>query len=167
MLCTLIGSPRMQADACFKKCKFRKYKCRKIQIQIQMPAQWNLVLRNTNSYALQKASKMPLSVAFVINISRGPLQTFYRSRFSSRRERLQNLQSSEDSKQVSPSSSSVVSLFEMISTEYCRVRTVLVCFSTHTSYLSQTPQTCLCKKKLPGVNLYRFNAKNWRFFLQI
>ena len=26
MLCTLIGSPRVQADACFKKCKFRKYK---------------------------------------------------------------------------------------------------------------------------------------------
>ena len=23
---------------------------------------------------------------------------------------------------------------------------------------------CLCKKKLPGVNFYRFNAKNWRFF---
>ena len=22
---------------------------------------------------------------------------------------------------------------------------------------------CLCKKKLPGVNLYRFNAKNWQF----
>ena len=34
----------------------------------------------------------------------------------------------------------------------------------HTWYLSQTPQTCLCKKKLPGVNFYRFNAKNWRFF---
>ena len=37
---------------------------------------------------------------------------------------------------------------------------------THTSYLSQTPQTCLCKRKLPGVNFYRFNANNWRF-LQI
>ena len=22
---------------------------------------------------------------------------------------------------------------------------------------------CLCKKKLPGVNFYRFNAKNWQF----
>ena len=33
----------------------------------------------------------------------------------------------------------------------------------HTSYLSQTPQTCLCKKKLPGVIFYRFNAKNWHF----
>ena len=33
----------------------------------------------------------------------------------------------------------------------------------HTFYLSQTPQTCLCKKKLPGVNFYRFNAKNWHF----
>ena len=33
----------------------------------------------------------------------------------------------------------------------------------HTWYLSQTPQTCLCKKKLPGVNFYRFNAKYWRF----
>ena len=33
----------------------------------------------------------------------------------------------------------------------------------HTWYLSQTPQTCLCKKKLPGVNFYRFNAKNWHF----
>ena len=38
--------------------------------------------------------------------------------------------------------------------------------ANHTSYLSQTPQTCLCKKKLPGVNFYRFNAKKWRF-LQI
>ena len=37
----------------------------------------------------------------------------------------------------------------------------------HTSYLSQTPQTCLCKKKLPGVNLYRFNAKSWRFFTDL
>ena len=36
----------------------------------------------------------------------------------------------------------------------------------HTFYLSQTPQTCLCKKKLAGVNFHRFNAKNWRF-LQI
>ena len=35
--------------------------------------------------------------------------------------------------------------------------------SEHTFYLSQTPQTCLCKKKLPGVNFYRFNAKNWQF----
>ena len=35
--------------------------------------------------------------------------------------------------------------------------------SEHTFYLSQTPQTCLCKKKLPGVNFYRFNAKNWHF----
>ena len=34
----------------------------------------------------------------------------------------------------------------------------------HTWYLSQTPQTCLCKKKLHGVNFYIFNAKNWRFF---
>ena len=42
----------------------------------------------------------------------------------------------------------------------------LFVFMMHTSYLSQTPQTCLCKKKLPGVNFYRFNAKNWRF-LQI
>ena len=38
--------------------------------------------------------------------------------------------------------------------------------TNHTSYLSKTPQTCLCKKILPGVNFYRFNAKNWRF-LQI
>ena len=22
---------------------------------------------------------------------------------------------------------------------------------------------CLCKKELPGVNFYRFNAKNWQF----
>ena len=36
----------------------------------------------------------------------------------------------------------------------------------HAWYLSQAPQTCLCKKKLPGVNFYRFNAKIWRF-LQI
>ena len=35
--------------------------------------------------------------------------------------------------------------------------------SSHTSYLSQTPQTCLRKKKLPGVNFYRFNAKNSQF----
>ena len=34
----------------------------------------------------------------------------------------------------------------------------------HTWYLLQTPQTCLCKKKLPGVNFYRFNAKNWHFW---
>ena len=33
----------------------------------------------------------------------------------------------------------------------------------HTWYLSQTPQTCLCKKILHGVNVYRFNAKNWHF----
>ena len=38
---------------------------------------------------------------------------------------------------------------------------------SHTSYLSQTPQTCLCKEKLPGVNFYRFNAKNWRFFTDL
>ena len=37
----------------------------------------------------------------------------------------------------------------------------------HTSYLSQTPQTCLCKKKLPSVNFYRFNAKNLRFFTDL
>ena len=37
----------------------------------------------------------------------------------------------------------------------------------HTSYLLQTPQTCLCKKKLPGVNLYRFNAKKLAFFTDL
>ena len=35
--------------------------------------------------------------------------------------------------------------------------------ANHTWYLSQTPQTCLCKKKLPSVNFYRFNAKNLQF----
>ena len=34
---------------------------------------------------------------------------------------------------------------------------------THTFYLSQTPQTVSVQKKLPGVNFYRFNAKNWQF----
>ena len=30
----------------------------------------------------------------------------------------------------------------------------------HTSYLSQTPQTCLCKKIQSGVKFSRLNAKN-------
>ena len=46
-------------------------------------------------------------------------------------------------------------------------RHYLLCMYQHTSYLSQTPETCLCKKKLPGVNFYRFNAKNWRFSVQV
>ena len=33
----------------------------------------------------------------------------------------------------------------------------------HTSYLSRTRGRCLCKFFLAGVNLYRFNAKNWQF----
>ena len=36
----------------------------------------------------------------------------------------------------------------------------------HTSYLSQTPQTCLCKKFLSGVNFSRLSEKNayiWLF----
>ena len=33
----------------------------------------------------------------------------------------------------------------------------------HTSYLSRTPRTYLCKFFLAGVNFYRFNAKNWHF----
>ena len=150
MLCTLIGSPRVQADACFKKCKSRKYKFRKIQ--------------NANASSMEPRFKKYKFICFIEGFKNGPfsgicdqypmkknqefsarvllqsyrpLQTFYRSRFSSRRERLQNLQCSEDSLQVSPSSSSVVSLFEMISTEYCRVRIVLVCFST-TNILSHT-----------------------------
>ena len=31
---------------------------------------------------------------------------------------------------------------------------------SHTSYLSQTPQTCLCKKFLSGVNFSRLGEKN-------
>ena len=37
---------------------------------------------------------------------------------------------------------------------------------THTSYLSQTPQTCLCKNFLSGVNFSRLSEKNayiWLF----
>ena len=30
----------------------------------------------------------------------------------------------------------------------------------HTSYLSQTPQTCLCKSFLSGVNFSRLSEKN-------
>ena len=30
----------------------------------------------------------------------------------------------------------------------------------HTSYLSQTPQTCLCKNILSGVNFSRLSEKN-------
>ena len=32
--------------------------------------------------------------------------------------------------------------------------------ANHTSYLSQTPQTCLCKNFLPGVNFSRMSEKN-------
>ena len=31
---------------------------------------------------------------------------------------------------------------------------------SHTSYLSQTPQTCLCKNFLSGVNFSRLSGKN-------
>ena len=36
--------------------------------------------------------------------------------------------------------------------------------SSHTSYLSRIPRIYPCKIFLPGVNFYRFNPKNWRFF---
>ena len=47
--------------------------------------------------------------------------------------------------------------------EYKWVWTETFCFWTHTSYLSQTPLSVSVLKKLPGVNFYRFNAKNWQF----
>ena len=34
---------------------------------------------------------------------------------------------------------------------------------THTSYLLRIPRIYPCKFFLPGVKLYRFNAKNWQF----
>ena len=42
---------------------------------------------------------------------------------------------------------------------------ITICFNTwmmfnHTSYLSQTPQTCLCKNFLSGVNFSRLSEKN-------
>ena len=37
--------------------------------------------------------------------------------------------------------------------------------NVHTSYLSQTPQTCLCKKFLSGVNFSRMNEKNAHIWL--
>ena len=37
----------------------------------------------------------------------------------------------------------------------------------HTSYLSRKPREFSCKFFLAGVNVYRFNAKNWRFFTDL
>ena len=37
------------------------------------------------------------------------------------------------------------------------------CVQDHTWYLSRAPRAYPCKFFLPGVNCYRFNAKNWRF----
>ena len=39
------------------------------------------------------------------------------------------------------------------------------CWPRHTSYLSQTPQTCLCKKIQSGVKFSRLNVKNCMFLL--
>ena len=40
----------------------------------------------------------------------------------------------------------------------CQVHSLLIPHICHRHY-----RRCLCKKKLPGVNFYRFNAKNWHF----
>ena len=40
---------------------------------------------------------------------------------------------------------------------------IILSWPEHTSYLSRTHGRCPCKFFLPGVNFYRFNAKNWQF----
>ena len=48
----------------------------------------------------------------------------------------------------------------------CHTIVSIMWITTHTSYLSQTPQTCLCKNFLSGVNFSRMSEKNayiWLF----
>ena len=66
---------------------------------------------------------------------------------------------------VAPShfrSSSSLNAFIFLMYLYCHVSMCRVLFLTvpHTFYLSQTPQTCLCKNFLSGVNFSRMSEKN-------